>query len=424
MTNKDTVDVILADYDDNRVKSIMRKLQHHPIIRVVGIAHDYESLMGKVTSLKPQVVMMEFSLIDITAIGIVKEIEKLSLDVKVLVVSDTIPENLKNEIITKGVVGVIKPDELENIDIKSFFTRRGDFNTPFQDKQSIILTYNTKGGVGKSIIAANLAVALKQSPLLKEKKIALVDFDVIGANVSTLFHVPDKKAKAKNLFYWSELPEDIKMDDNDLESMMVKVQDGLMILPAPVNYSYSSKVTFDLATRVLKILKNHFDILIIDGAPNISPTVDAALMYATHILLVTNTERQSVKQLIRFVDLLTIQPMKQDDLSNVLDKTFVVINHTQSDNTWGMRAADISRTINRPLLREIPYSEYVKEALHGDSNLQAFDLSNNSAFNVEIKKLANDLVGAYPSSMNVPKKVGLEGGKRGSLFSKLSIGRG
>lgn len=424
MFKEDIINIIVADYDNKKIKKIMSKLKNQPRLRVIGVANDGDTLIDRIKSIKPDAVLMGFSLIDITAAGVVREIRKLNIDTYVFIVAESVSEHLKNEVLLTGVAGVFEIEEIDKIDIETILSdikkdKDLNMNLNIEDKK-IILTYNTKGGVGKSTIAVNLAVALKNSPLLKHKRIALVDFDTAGANISTLCHIPDKKAIAKNLFYFSELP-DIKMDDDDIKAMMIENKDGIMVLPAPMNYAYSSRIDFRLSNKILKILKNHFDIIIIDGAPNTSPTVDAALMHATDILLITNTETQSVKQLMRFVDLLTIKPIKQGDFSYVLDKMYIVVNNTQLNDEWGLKAVDIARTINRPLLREIPYSEHIKEALHGDSGMQAIELDNRGLFATSIKGLANDICGAYPKTLDIQIEKHEKKSKRSflsNLFSK------
>lgn len=420
MLKKDTINIILANYDNEEIKRIMGRLKNQPRLRVVGIANDGDALLEKIISIKPHAVLMDFSLIDITAAGVVEKVKELNIDTFVFVVAKTASEHFKRDVMFTGVAGVFELDEIDKVDIEAILKgikKNEILNIDLDEKRKdkkVILTYNTKGGVGKSTIAVNLAVSLKKSPLLKEKKIALIDFDTAGANISTLCHIPDKKTITKNLFYFSELPEDIKMDDEDIETMMVKNKDDLIILPAPMNYHYSTSIDFKMADRALKILKNHFDILIIDGAPNTSPTVDAALMHATDILLITNTESQSVKQLMRMVDLLTI---KQGDFSYVLDKMYVVVNHTQPNNEWGLSPVDIARTINRPLLREIPYSEYIKEALHGNSGMQGIELDGGGFFTSSVNGLANDVCGAYPNFLKLDSKKNKRDITKGSLFS-------
>lgn len=406
MVYEGTINIILADYDNARIENIMNKVQFHPRIRVIGIADDGNSLIDKIISLRPHAIVMPFSLIDITAISVIKKLEELSIKCFVYVINPDMPSLVK-ELKAKGVAGVIDINDDIGTIISSSFNRNNDvidvevnncIDTSHEFEQTVILTYNSKGGVGKTTIAINLAVALRRSPVLKDKKIALVDFDIGGANISTLCNISDKKALSKNIFLWNDLTSDTCITDDDVETMMIDYN-GLKVLPMPNNFQYAQQINYQLADKVLVLLKKYFDIVVIDGGPNITSPVDAALKHATHVLLVSDTERQSVKQLTRIVDLLTTNPIKQDDYSIVLGKMYVVVNHTQKESEWDLDAIDIARTIGRPLLREIPYCESVKDALHGDSGLQALELDKGK-FSSQIRGLADDICEAYPEKVN------------------------
>lgn len=271
-------------------------------------------------------------------------------------------------------------------------------------KDSIILTYNNKGGVGKSTIAANIATAIKISPFYSGKRVVLVDFDCGGANVSTLTEIPDMDTISKNLANWSDV-DPISITPDEVDSLLIPGPHGLMIAPAPLNYILARKVGMEIAENVLKSLKKFFDVIIIDGAPNLSPLVDAAMQHATHILLIANPEGQSVKQLSRIVQYLEKVTGEYDkDLSYILNKMFVILNHAQAPSKYDLATNEVARTIGRPLMREIPNSELVKKALHSGGNKQAVELDPDSDFSISIKKLANDVCGAYPEGFKTNKE--------------------
>ncbi|NLJ59031.1 MAG: AAA family ATPase, partial [Tissierellia bacterium] len=398
----------------------MMSLQNHPRIRVVGIATNKESLIERASSMKADAILMEFSLIDTTATIVAKELKDLSIETCVFAISSFFSEQFIFETKFAGVIEVFKRENLVPRDVAEFITNYIDRQrlnletTPKNEKmvtehtvntikQAIILTCNIKGGVGKTTIATNLGIALKKSPFISSQRIAIVDFDCNGANLSTVYNISDQDALAKNLLFWRDIYEDATVDEVD--SMMIEGPHGLMVLPAPVNLALAQQVDYELANKVLNILKKHFDIIIIDGAPNLSVTTDVALQHATHVLLIVNSERQSVKQLTRIVDLLRIDPIKQKKFSHILQKMFVVLNQTQPEGEWDLNAIEISRTIGRPLLGEIPFSESVKEALHGDSGKQAIEIDENNNFSIQIKKIANDICGAYPDVFSFTKNV-------------------
>lgn len=452
MVGKNTVDIILADFDNIRLSNLMMNIQKNPRVRVIAIANNGESLIDRASSMQADAILMDFTLTDATAITISNQIREVSPGTMVFAISDVVSSQFIFEAKNAGIKEVYKRDtmvaqsigeeiynyvEEQRREWEENASKYGSFSKgtgPKGEKivkeymvqtikQVVILTYNTKGGVGKSTVATNLAVAFKKSPYTSGNRVAIVDFDCGGANVSTIYNVPDSKALMKNTVYWLNVDENISGEEVD--EMMIDGPHGLKILPAPLNIGMAQKVDFQLADKVLRIMKKHFDIIVIDGAPNISPSVDAAMQHSTHILLVANKEGQSVKQLSRIVNLFNADPLTNKNYSHLLNKMFVVVNEGQQPSKWDLKPADIARTISRPILREIPYSEQVKEALHGNSGKQAIEIDESSEFAIQIKKLANDICGAYPDISNAgsSKKSLLnsdmgERSKKGGFFKK------
>jgi len=459
MVGKTTVDIILADFDNMRLSNLMMNIQKNPRVRVIAIANNGESLLDRAGSMKADAILMDFTLTDATAITIANQMRDISPGTMVFAISDVVSSQFIFEAKNAGIKEVYKRDTLvaQSIGEEIFnyveeqrreweenASKYGSYSKgtgPMGEKvvteymvqtikQAVILTYNTKGGVGKSTVATNLAVAFKKSPYTSGNRIAIVDFDCGGANVSTIYNIPDSKALMKNTIYWLNVDENVSGEEVD--EMMIDGPNGLKILPAPLNIGMAQKVDFELSDKVLRIMKKHFDIIVIDGAPNISPSVDAAMQHATHILLVANKEGQSVKQLSRIVSLFNSDPLTNKNYSHLLNKMFVVVNEGQQPSKWDLAPADIARTISRPILREIPYSDCVKEALHGNSGKQAIEIDESSEFSIQMKKLANDLCGAYPdiNSSKSASKGSMLGGKKdkqkkegGGLFKK-AFGRG
>lgn len=421
----ENINIVLADHDSSRMQNIMIGMQKNPRITIVGIANNGDSLIERTYSTKADVVLMEFSLVDATAITIAKELREKSPGTVVFAISDVVSAQFIYEAKSAGIAEIFKrstfspfsaSEEIANyIDKmrKEYEENANKFGTftigtgPMGNnvsreylvqtiKQSVILTYNTKGGVGKSTIAANLATALKRSQFTSGNRIVIVDFDCSGSNLNTLFNIPDDSSRAKNLLSWKEMEENIPVDYVD--SLLLDGGNGLKVLPAHPFIGQAQMVDYELSNKILNILKKHFDIIIIDSSPSISPSVDAAIQHATHILLITNKEGQSLKQLSKIVDLFNVDPLTNKNYAYILQKMFVVVNEAQPSGKWDLKPVDISRTIGRPLLREIPYSEYVKESLHGNSGRQAIELNEDSEFAIQIKKLANDICGAYPDT--------------------------
>ena len=427
--SSNTVNIIVADYDNNRLMEMFSKLQNsNPIIRIVAICQTGQDLVDRTATMKDiDAVLTDFNLLDMNAIEIARELKEYSPGTEIFTISDSMSaefifsaknqgiteifkrEGLTHREIADSIVDFIikKRNEYEKLANEHGAIERGSKNKEIVKEyitktisQSVILTYNMKGGVGKSTIAANLAVAIKLSPYYSGKKVALVDFDCGGANITTMLSIPDIDTVNRNLASW-DIIEPNKTTPEEVDSLLVKGPHGIMVAPAPFNMKTAEKVGFDIANNILLTLKKFYDVIIIDGAPNISPIIEAALEHSTKILLIANPEGQSVKQLARITEVFeTISHNSDKDMDYLLNKMFVVVNHAQKPSDYDLKSSEVVRTIGRPLLREIPNDDLIKKALHSNINKQAIELDFESDFAIAIKKLANDLCGAYPENLS------------------------
>ena len=441
------INLVVGDYDSNRLMSLIQDIQLNPNIRVIGIAQTGEDIIDRASKMAADAVLMEYTMIDLTAIDVAERLKEDSPGTLIFAISQSTSAEFIFKAKRSGITEVFQRDALVPRDVadkiqESVEEKRLEWEKlsqthgavdkgtgPIRQKvvkeyitksinQSVILTYNTKGGVGKSTIATNLALAIKMSPYLSGQRVALVDFDCGGANISTLCHIPDAETLNRNLAYWEG---DIdRLTAQEVDELMIPGPHGLMVLAAPLNMVLASKVGYELSNNILNTLKKYFSIIVIDGAPNISATIDAALQHATHILLIANAEGQSVKQLARTVKLLSPDPNypEKPDMSHIINKMFVVLNHAQGYSKWNLKTDEVVEAIGRPLLAEIPFSESVRKALHGSGKKQAVEIDEGGDFAIAIKKLANDLVSAYPEGVNEKdiKKGTFTKGKGKGLF--------
>lgn len=444
------VNIVLGDMDVNHMMLISQELMINPKIRVAGFASTGDALIERASSLRADAVLINYSMPDMTAVDIVKQLAEDSPGTAVFVMSSTLSAQLVISAKSMGIVEVFdrnsyNPAEvakkiIEHVDelrrqwsevarshgiVEKGIGPKGvpkkEVETLYKTiPQCVILTHSPKGGVGKSTVAANLAAAIKASPVLSGVKIALLDFDCEFGNLSTLWNIPPNLSYTRNIAQWTNIPESVSAADvNDL---LVPTSSGIMLLPAPLNPAIASKVSIEMADKVLRILKRYYSVIVIDGGPKIQAAVDAAMQHATHILLIANPEGQSAENLNRVVSFVSPDPNypEKPSFSDLLQKMFLVVNRVRGTKAE-LTPAQVAEIVGRPLIAQIPDDDAVPLALHEGNGKQAVEYMPDSEFSIAIKKLANDVIGAYPMQLSSGKTDINGKPKRRKLFGLLPI---
>ena len=126
---------------------------------------------------------------DIVSFGLVKSVKIDNGEVKVQLALATndpnIPAAIKNdsEKVLRGIAGVQSAKVLIDIHAPPAGAGAGVGATQIPGIKHVIAVASGKGGVGKSTVAANLAVALEQS----KARVGLCDCDIYGPSISLMF---------------------------------------------------------------------------------------------------------------------------------------------------------------------------------------------------------------------------------------------
>ena len=138
---------------------------------------------------------------DIVSLGFVKNMNveegKVKFQVELTTPACPVKEQLKTECETK--VGAIKG--VKSVDVEmTAEVRAAEHSQPIlTDVKNIIAVASGKGGVGKSTVSANLAMALQMSGA----KVGLMDADIYGPSIPQMLGIPitPPKGGADNKFY-------------------------------------------------------------------------------------------------------------------------------------------------------------------------------------------------------------------------------
>ena len=195
--------------------------------------------------------------------------------------------------------------------------------------------YSPKGGIGTTTIAVNLAVMMHQ---LTGKRVALVDLDLQSSDIGVMLDLKLNKTI-------SDIVQNIGYLDQDLLSeYMYKHSSGIDVLLAPPEPQYAELVTPDYTERILKLLKQQYDFIVMD-TPCILDTFNVGIMnISDEVLMVLALELTTVRRVKKVMDLI-----KELGVSN----NFRYVLNRSSDEI-GLNRREVESILALPLTTIFP----------------------------------------------------------------------
>lgn len=281
--------------------------------------------------------------------------------------SDYLTEPLVPEDLESAIMRVLERKEREGM------RRRGELADPVA-QGTVITVFGAKGGIGKTTISSNLAVALAQEA---HQTVALVDMDTRFGDVAITMDIPVERSIA-------DLARNLdNVDRNSLRDYLVQHESGVRILPAPTRPSDWRNLTAQHIRDVVDVLAQTHDFVILDTPGTFNEIVAAAIEVGTMILLITTLDMASIKDTVLALEML------HERFGNDEERIKVVLNRAGMDT--GVREKDVERTLDSELWWRIPQdNEVVKAAQLGRPIVMS---RPNSKVSIEIRDIARALAG-------------------------------
>lgn len=237
-----------------------------------------------------------------------------------------------------------------------------------------------KGGVGKTAVVANTAIAMAKLG----KKVLILDADLGLANIDVVFGLAPKY----NLNHFFA-------GDQELSSILVEGPHGIKILPAGSGVQNFTRLDSSQKLRLLEGLDqmhNDFDFVLIDTEAGISENVTYFNTAAQEILVVTTPDPTAITDAYALMKLLSTQ---------YHEKRFnLVVNQIQHES----EALDVYRKLsmvsNRYLdisidfLGSIPADKQMSDAIRKQRVI--VDLFPSSKISAAFTNLASTICSEHP----------------------------
>lgn len=237
----------------------------------------------------------------------------------------------------------------------------------------VIAVFSPKGGVGKTTISVNLALALTEKGA---RRVCLVDLDLAFGDVAITMQLFPTHSIEQAI--GSEDSLDVEM----LDGLLTRHQDSLMVLAAPPHPDTRERVTPLLVSRIIRTLRETFDYVVVDTAPAFDEQVLTALDETDEVVLVTTLDVPTLKNVKVAVETF-------DALHIARDNRHLVLN--RADDEVGINADKVEGILGMPVDAQIVSSLEIAAATNAGSPVIVSDPDHQ--LSAAIRDLATRLSG-------------------------------
>jgi len=243
---------------------------------------------------------------------------------------DYLIKPVKPEDLTRAIYGVLEQEEKRRL-------RASGDRQEAPARGTVITIFGAKGGIGKTTISTNLATSIVRG---SGSSVVLVDMDTRFGDVAIMMDVAVEQSIADLARHVDD------MDRDTVRDYLVRHHSGVMILPAPLHPTEWRNVTPAQITKIIDLLAQTHDYVIVDTPGTFNEIVAATLEAASLILLVTSMDIASIKDTALALEMLQSASISEDRIK-------LTVNHSTEANT--LREEDVERVLEYKIFWRIPH---------------------------------------------------------------------
>jgi len=214
---------------------------------------------------------------------------------------------------------------------------------PRAHRGEVFLVFSGKGGVGKSIIASNLAVALAMET---GARVALVDLDLQFGDVGVLLNLDHTRSI-------TDLADPGALESEFINEVMASGPEGVKVLLAPISPELADLVTTEHVRTIMEELRRSHDFIVVDTASHLGEINLEAIEMSTRVILITALNIPAIKD--------TKLSLKVLDSLNVdSERLLLMLNRCDAHSDFNKDA--VEQNLRFPITLQIPHDPKVVSA--------------------------------------------------------------
>jgi pilus assembly protein CpaE len=352
--------VLVADGSERIRANLQRRLAAEEDITVCGTAFDGEHALQEALHLVPDIVVLDAGLSGLDGVQATEMLAEYAPQAGVILMSMESGSELFRRAMLAGAREVLQKP-FTGDDLVAAIHRVHAFQARKRAAQSarlpaggapaatdgarrrdgrMITIVSGKGGVGKSIIATNLALILNRP---NPGSVVLVDLSLQFGDIAALLAMTPEGTIAEFA------ASDASIGDRHVIQQALSLgPQGLTVLAAPPSPELADYVTTAHLRSLIAELRSSYEMVIADTTSQLSEITLEALENSDHIVLVTDFSVTSVKNtrlIMSVIGVLQVDP----------ERILVVANHRDAPLAGGMDRARIEDFLRHAVAAEIPH---------------------------------------------------------------------
>ncbi len=311
-THPETHRSVLAVGDQAFLDAIARLLTDHKVLAARNVAHAER----RVVEDRVDLVVFDSSFATVAGVSEGGMLLDANPELPLVLMADKQDTTVLRAALRSGFVDVVdSPVDRAKVDGMLGLVRYREERALLKEAKpkpgKIITVFSPKGGAGKTMTSAN--VALQLAMWGDPSRVVIVDADLQFGDVCITMGVDP-------IHTIVEAADLDQLDFDLLDSLLSTHESGLRILAAPMEPSLADAVSTQTMVRVLGMLKHMFDYVVIDTAPFLDEPVLSILERSDEVLLVAEMDLPCVRNSKLALDTLKLLEFPVDKVRLVLNR--------------------------------------------------------------------------------------------------------
>jgi pilus assembly protein CpaE len=205
----------------------------------------------------------------------------------------------------------------------------------------VVMVFSGKGGVGKTLIATNLAVALASET---GAKVALLDLDLQFGDVGVMLNLDHSRSITDAVDAGESLDQEV------MEAILATGPAGIRVLLAPISPELADLVSAEHIRRVMHELRRDFDYVVVDTSSHLADFNLEVIEMATRVLVVTSLTIPAIKDAKLSLKVL-------ESINVEASSILLVVNRSDSHSDFNREA--IEQNLGHAVAVQLPFDPRV-----------------------------------------------------------------